>query len=127
HKDDKKGQQDTFKLYFEDFLGYPVSCPDTSNTRFQFHCDCAIFIILYLTHILSFMMFVKYSKEKIALNHLEHNILQGLRCTSTLTELCVLALYAIAVSYPYMRVARGLVNGSRPKALDLGPWQEKVI
>ncbi|KAJ7854347.1 hypothetical protein B0H13DRAFT_2358556 [Mycena leptocephala] len=127
HKDDKKGQQDTFKLYFEDFLGYPVSCPDTSNTRFQCHCDCAIFIILYLTQILSFMMFVKYSKEKIALNHLEHNILQGLQCTSTLTELCVFALYAIAVSYPYMRVARGLVNGSRPNALDLGPWHEKVI
>jgi hypothetical protein len=48
HKDDKRGQQDTFKLYFEHILGYSVSCPDTSNTRFQSHCDCAIFIILYL-------------------------------------------------------------------------------
>jgi hypothetical protein len=48
HKDDKKGQQDTFKIYFENFLGYTMSCPDTSNTRFQSHCDCAIFIILYL-------------------------------------------------------------------------------
>ncbi|KAJ7835601.1 hypothetical protein B0H13DRAFT_2369248 [Mycena leptocephala] len=121
HKDDKKGQQDTFKLYFEEFLGYTVSCPDTSNTRFQCHCDCAIFIILYLAPILDFMVFIKYSKEKVALNHLEQNILKGLHCASTLTELCVLALYAIAVSYPYMRVARGRVNGVRPNALDLGP------
>jgi hypothetical protein len=127
HKDDKKGQQDTFKLYFEEFLGYTVSCPDTSNTRFQCHCDCAIFIILYLAPILDFMMFIKYSKEKIALNHLEQNILKGLQCASTLTELCVLAFYAIAVSYPYMRVARGRVNGVRPNALDLGPWHSKTI
>ncbi|KAJ7605696.1 hypothetical protein DFH06DRAFT_1020041 [Mycena polygramma] len=127
HKDDKKGQQDTFKLYFEEFLGYTISCPDTSNTRFQCHCDCAVFIILYLTKILEFMMFVMYSKENIGLNHLEQNILKGLKCPSTLTELCVLALYAIAVSYPYMRVVRGQVNGVRPNALDLGPWHAKVI
>ncbi|KAF8193551.1 hypothetical protein K438DRAFT_1969460 [Mycena galopus ATCC 62051] len=127
HKDDKKGQQDTFKLYFEEFLGYTVSCPDTSNTRFQCHCDCAIFILLHLTQILEFMMHVMYSKTKIGLNHLELNVLKGLKCTSTLTELAVLAIYANAVSYPYMRVARGLVNGVRPNALDLGPWHAKVV
>jgi hypothetical protein len=113
HKDDKKGQQDTFKLYFEEFLGYTVSCPDTSNTRFQCHYDCAIFIILHLAQILEFMMHVMYSKTNIGLNHIELNILKGLKCTSTLTKLAVLALYANAVSYPYMRVARGLVNGVR--------------
>ncbi|KAJ7251477.1 hypothetical protein B0H12DRAFT_1185276 [Mycena haematopus] len=127
HKDDKKGQQDTFKLYFESFLGYTVSCPDTSNTRFQCHCDCAVFIILYLTQILEFMMFVMYSKESIGLNHLEQNILKGLKCTSTLTELAVLALYANAISYPYMRVVRGRVDGVRPNAMDLGPWHAKVV
>ncbi|KAJ7804447.1 hypothetical protein B0H14DRAFT_3486189 [Mycena olivaceomarginata] len=103
HKDDKKGQQDTFKLYFEEFLGYTVSCPDTSNTRFQCHCDCAIFIILYLAPILDFMMFIKYSKEKIALNHLEQNILKA-------TSTCELR-----------------VNGVHPNALDLGPWHAKTI
>ncbi|KAJ7475354.1 hypothetical protein B0H11DRAFT_2235650 [Mycena galericulata] len=113
HKDDKKGQQDTFKLYFEEFLGYTVSCPDTSNNRFQSHCDCAVFIILYLPQILAFMMHVMYSKTHIGLDHLEQNILKGLKCTSTLTELAVLALYANAVSYPYMRVARDYVNGRR--------------
>ncbi|KAF7341786.1 hypothetical protein MSAN_02033300 [Mycena sanguinolenta] len=128
HKDDKKGQQDTFKLYFESFLGYTISCPDTSNTRFQSHCDCAIFIIVYLTKILEFMTFIMYSKESPGLNHLEQNILKKLKCTSTLTELAVLALYANAVSYPYMRVVRGMAaDGTRPNAMDLGPLHAKVI
>ncbi|KAJ6552438.1 hypothetical protein DFH09DRAFT_925151 [Mycena vulgaris] len=126
HKDDKRGQQDTFKLYFEDFLGYVVSCPDTSNTRFQSHCDCAIFIILYLPQILFFMSHIMYSKTKIGLNHLEANVLKGLQCVSTLTELAVLALYAISVSYAYMRVVRA--TGDRQmNALDLGPLHEKVV
>ncbi|KAJ7913104.1 hypothetical protein B0H13DRAFT_2471303 [Mycena leptocephala] len=138
HKDDKKGQQDTFKLYFEAFLGYTVSCPDTSNTRFQCHCDCAVFIILYLTQILEFMMFVMYSKENIGLNHLEQNILKGPKCTSTLTELAVLALYANAVSYPYMRVVRGLVAAKpdlllapdasyKTGSLDGQPWEHADV
>jgi hypothetical protein len=79
------------------------------------------------TALLEFMMHVMYSKTNIGLNHLEVNILKGLKCTSTLTELAVLALYENAVSYPYMRVARGLVNGVRSNALDLGPWHTKVI
>ncbi|KAF7343806.1 hypothetical protein MSAN_01961600 [Mycena sanguinolenta] len=128
HKDDKKGQQHTLKLYFESFLGYTISCPDTSNTRFQSHCDCAIFIIVYLTKILEFMMFIMYSKESPGLGHLEQNIPKGLKCTSTLTELAVLALYANAVSYPYMRVVRGMgADGARPNAMDLGPLHAKVI
>ncbi|KAJ7161852.1 hypothetical protein C8R43DRAFT_1063127 [Mycena crocata] len=126
HKDDKKGQQDTFKLYFEDFLGYTVSCPDTSNVRFQSHCDCAIFIILYLPHLLAFMTHIMYSKGSIGLNHLEANILKGLKCISTLTELAVLALYALSVSFAYMRIVRG--TGTRlVNALDLGPLHAKVV
>ncbi|KAJ7082601.1 hypothetical protein C8R43DRAFT_909620 [Mycena crocata] len=126
HKDDKHSQQDTFKSYFEDFLGYTISCPDMSNTRFQSHCDCAIFIILYLPQILFFMSHIMYSKTKIGLNHLEVNILKGLKCVSTLTELCVLGLYAIAVSYLYMHIVRA--TGDRHmNTLDLGPLHEKVV
>ncbi|KAJ7766983.1 hypothetical protein DFH07DRAFT_915798 [Mycena maculata] len=126
HKDDKRGQQDTFKLYFEDFLGYTIACPDTSNTRFQSHCDCSIFIILYLRQILFFMTHIMYSKQKIGLNHLESNVLKGLKHVSTLTELVVLALYAISVSYAYMRVVRA-TGDRRVNALDLGPLHEKVV
>ncbi|KAJ7887849.1 hypothetical protein B0H14DRAFT_3430467 [Mycena olivaceomarginata] len=127
HKDNKKGQQDTFKIYFENFLGYTVSCPDTINTRFQSHCDCAIFIILYLPQILAFMIHIMYSKTEIGLNHLEQNILMGLKDIPTLTELAILALYALSVGFPYMRMAQGLTNGRRVNALDMGPFHAKVI
>ncbi|KAK6987769.1 hypothetical protein R3P38DRAFT_3445906 [Favolaschia claudopus] len=126
HKDDKRGQQDTFKLYFEDVLGFKVSCPDTSNTRFQSHCDCAIFIILYLPQILQFMSHIMYNKGKTALNHLEANVLKGLQDIPTLTELVVLALYANAVSYAYMRVVRATGN-RKMNALDLAEFHKKVI
>ncbi|KAF8868823.1 hypothetical protein CPB85DRAFT_1178699, partial [Mucidula mucida] len=126
HKDDKKGQQETFKSYFEEFLGYYVSCPDTSNTRFQSHCDCAIFIILYLPQILKFMSHILYSKQKVLLNHMEANILVGLKDIPTLTELAVLALYSLAVSYVYMHVVRA-TGKHLQNALDLGPLHVKVI
>ncbi|KAJ7241045.1 hypothetical protein B0H12DRAFT_1221612 [Mycena haematopus] len=126
HKDDKRGQQDTFKLYFEHILGYPISCPDTSNTRFQSHCNCAIFIIIHLPQILFFMSHIMYTKGKIGLNHLEANVLKGIQDVPTLTELAVLALYAISVSYAYMRVVRA--TGDRQlNALDLGAFHAKVI
>ncbi|CAK5280771.1 unnamed protein product [Mycena citricolor] len=128
HKDDKKGMQDTFRLYFQQWLGYEVACPDTSNTRFQSHCDCAIFILVHLPQILAFLTHIMYNKTTVGLNHLEKNVLKGLQCTSTLTELAVLSLYANSVSYPYMRIVRGCKpDGSRYNALDLGPLHEKVI
>jgi hypothetical protein len=126
HKDDKRGQQDTFKLYFEHILGYSVSCPDTSNTRFQSHCDCAIFIILYLPQLLLFMSHIMYSKGKVGLNHLEANVLKGLQDVPTLTKLVVLALYANSVSYAYMRVARA-TGDRKMNALDLGKFHAEVI
>ncbi|KAJ7120100.1 hypothetical protein C8R44DRAFT_623876 [Mycena epipterygia] len=126
HKDDKRGQQDTLKLYFEHILGYSVSCPDTSNTRFQSHCDCTIFTILYLPQLLLFMSHIMYSKGKVGLNHLEANVLKGLQDVPTLTELVVLALYANSVSYAYMRVARA-TGDRKMNALDLGKFHAEVI
>jgi hypothetical protein len=32
HKDDKKGQQDTLRIFFESVIGYMIHFPDTSNT-----------------------------------------------------------------------------------------------
>lgn len=67
-----------------------------------------------------------YSKQKIGLNHLESNVLKGLKDVSTLTELVVLALYAISVSYAYMRVVRAS-GDRRANALDLTYLHEKVV
>ncbi|GLB36791.1 hypothetical protein LshimejAT787_0310830 [Lyophyllum shimeji] len=33
HKDDKKGQHDTLRFFFEDSIGYYIGFPDTSNIR----------------------------------------------------------------------------------------------
>jgi len=43
------------------------------------------------------------NKENPTLNHKESNFWKALHCTSTVTELAVLAIYAEAVSYPYMK------------------------
>ncbi|KAJ7482191.1 hypothetical protein B0H11DRAFT_1214027 [Mycena galericulata] len=76
-----------------------VPCLVPRHQYYQSHCDCAIFIILYLPHILSFMMHIMYSKTHIGLNHLESNILKGLKDVPTFAELVVLALYALLVSF----------------------------
>ncbi|KAF8059795.1 hypothetical protein FPV67DRAFT_1707711 [Lyophyllum atratum] len=125
HKDDKKGQQDTFRLYFEDKLGFPVHFPDTSNTRFQSHCEAAGELIVHLPYYLEFLLIVKDSKEKRNFNHMEKNVYAGLTDIPTLTELCVLTLYSQSISHPYMRSVRGS-GDNEPNMLDLGPLHTRV-
>ena len=49
YKDEKKGQQDTFQMFFEavEAVGFTVKFPDTSNTCYQSHCNTAA-ILIYL-------------------------------------------------------------------------------
>ncbi|KAJ7670665.1 hypothetical protein DFH06DRAFT_1369651 [Mycena polygramma] len=47
HKDKKKGEGALFHIWFEDKLGYDISFPDTSNTRYQSHCETAAVLLLY--------------------------------------------------------------------------------
>jgi hypothetical protein len=63
HKDDKKGQQDSFHIFFERHLGYTIKFPDTSNTRFQSHCMAAATLILFLPYFLEFLLLVRDKKE----------------------------------------------------------------
>jgi hypothetical protein len=63
HKDDKKGQQDSFRIFFELRLGYMIKFPDTSNTWFQSHCMAATILILYLPYFLKFLLLVRDKKE----------------------------------------------------------------
>jgi hypothetical protein len=57
---------------------------------------------------------------------MEQNIFEGLKDIPTLTELCVLALYAQAISHPYMRVVHG--SGERRiNAIELGPFHKCMI
>ncbi|KAI0081517.1 hypothetical protein K474DRAFT_1756085, partial [Panus rudis PR-1116 ss-1] len=124
HHDDKKGQQDTYRNFFQHALSYIVHFPETSNTRFQSHCIAACELLVNLPLYLEFLDLIRDKKDKRNLNNIENNIYQGLRDTSTLTELAVLALYAQVISHPYMRVVRGHGHWN---ALTLGPFHAMVI
>ena len=122
HKDAKKGQQDTYKFWFLE-AGIPLSFPDTSNVRYQSHCDGGAVLIQYCKKFLEFLEFVRDSKEKPGLNNMEQNLYLALQDQPTLTELATLALYAQAISHPYMRQIR---SSSDINMLDLGPLHTQV-
>lgn len=125
HKDDKKGQQDSFRIFFELCLGYMICFPDTSNTRFQSHYMAAAALILHLPYYLEFLLMVHDKKENRSFNHMEQNVFEGLKDLPTLTKLCVLTLYSQAISHPYMRIVCGSGN-RRINAIELGPLHKHV-
>jgi hypothetical protein len=56
---------------------------------------------------------------------MESNLWKALHCTSTITELAVLAIYAEAISYPYMKAIR-ISDAQKKNMLDLGPFYSRV-
>ncbi|KAF8057049.1 hypothetical protein FPV67DRAFT_1677808 [Lyophyllum atratum] len=110
NKDDKKGQQDTYQLFFEQSL------------RFGSHGEAAGELLVHLPLFLEFLMLVCNKKENWSLNHMESNVFKALQDVPTLTELAVLALYALVISRPYMQI----VHAPGDTAITLGPLHEKV-
>jgi hypothetical protein len=125
HKDEKKGQGDTFRIFFERELGYLVSFPDTSNTRYQSHCQAAAALLIHLPLYIKFLEQVRDKKEKRRFNHMELNVHKGLKDIPTLTELAVFALYGQAISHPYLRQIRGPTR-KEWNILETGPLHERV-
>ncbi|KAI0367582.1 hypothetical protein BV20DRAFT_949876 [Pilatotrama ljubarskyi] len=127
HKDDKKGQQDTFRIFFEasSAVGAAVHFPDTSNTRYQSHCEAAAELLVHLDLYIEFLAFVRDKKTKRTFNNLENNVYRALHDIPTLTELCALTLYSQSVSHPYLRQVRGH-NAESSNHLDLGPLHTRV-
>ncbi|KAF9476975.1 hypothetical protein BDN70DRAFT_811358 [Pholiota conissans] len=125
HKDDKKGHHDTFRYWWWEHIGIPFTFPDTSNNRFQSYCDAAAALILYKEEFLDFLESLRVNKQNSTLNHMEANLWKALNCTSTMTELAVLAIYAEAISYPYMKAVRDTSAGPK-NMLDLGPLHSHV-
>jgi hypothetical protein len=71
------------------------------------------------------MKSLRDNKKTSKFNHMEQNLYKALHCTATKTELAVLALYAQAISYPYMQEIRA--SGEKQNnMLDLGPLHHKV-
>ncbi|KAF8808752.1 hypothetical protein BYT27DRAFT_7222765 [Phlegmacium glaucopus] len=117
HKDDKKGHHDVFHYWWWEHVGIPFTFPDTSNNRFQSYCDASAALILYTDKFKEFL-------ENL-LNHMESNLCKALHCNSTITELAVLAIYAEAVSYPYMK-AICTSSDKDQNMLDIGPLHSRV-
>ncbi|KAJ7442782.1 hypothetical protein B0H11DRAFT_1631518, partial [Mycena galericulata] len=125
HKDDKKGLHDVYENYFRNTIGAGVRFPDTSNTRYQSHGHGGARIITYLDEHRSFMDFIKDHKTKRALNHMEQNIVKGLHCNKTITQMVDLVLFCTAVMHPYARHVRG-PGTENVNILDLGPFHFSV-
>jgi hypothetical protein len=125
HADDKKGHHDTFRIWWTINVGCDFTFPDTSNNRFQSHCTGAAALLQHLSHFIDFLEFVKSKKKTMRFSHMEENLWKALHCTATKTELAVLALYAQAITHPYMRVIRAPEH-KKVNMLDLGPLHYKV-
>jgi hypothetical protein len=110
NKDKKKGQHDTYNQYMEVHIGHHVPYPDVSNTRYGSHGEAAATIIVYHKYFVSFMDFIRNRKDKTVDTNIEKNFGKALNDPPTLTELCVLALYNVAVSRPFMRHVRTAGN-----------------
>lgn len=124
HKDDKKGQQDTYKWWFEK-CGIKLNFPDTSSTRYQSYCEAASVLIEHLQRFLEFLLFVRDKKEKRRFTHMEDNLYRALQCQSTITELAVLTMYSQAITHPYISQIR-TAEAEKGNMLDMGPLHEKV-
>lgn len=64
-------------------------------------------------------------KDSGTLDNLETNIYSALNDEATITEVCVMVLYAQLINHPYMHQVRRLEQEHR-NILDLGPLHEKV-
>jgi len=127
NKVETKGCPDKFRTYSMDRLAYEISFPDTSNTRYQCYGDAATELIQHPDFYVGFLDQHGMKKKRAAgLNHMEKNILKGLKDPATRTELAVFSLYSEAISKPYAITVRGSYNESK-NALDLGPAHLQII
>jgi hypothetical protein len=124
NKDHKKGQQDVTVLWFE-FFGDSFTFPSTSNNRYGSHCAAAACLLMHLDKFIEFLEFIRDKKKNRTFNNMESNLYKALKCNSTLTELAVMALYAQAISHPYIWYIRA--PGRDLNMLDLGPLHNEVL
>ncbi|KAF8815542.1 hypothetical protein BYT27DRAFT_7225035 [Phlegmacium glaucopus] len=118
HKNDKVGHHNVFRWWWEKNVGSQFTFPDTSNTRFQSHCNAAAALLLHLPHYILINPTVAYLQSK-------ENLWNALHCTATKTEMAVLALYAQAITHPYMKVVCA-TGEKQENMLNLGPFHQRV-
>ncbi|KAJ7089006.1 hypothetical protein C8R44DRAFT_596210, partial [Mycena epipterygia] len=100
--------------------------PDTSNTRYQSHCEAAGALLLHIDLYIEFLEHMRDKKGDSVFTNLEKNVYDGLHDPIIKTELAVLAIYGQAISHPYMRQVRG-PGHEHTNLLDLGPLHMNVL
>jgi hypothetical protein len=127
HKDDKKGQQDSHRIFFQAIKdGASTKFPDTSSIRYQSYCRAAAELLAYLHHYQAFLLAIKDKKKDRRLNHMEQNLQNALHDIPTQTELAVLALFGIFIMEPYIAYVRG--SGlTETNVLNLGPLHTNLV
>ena len=121
NKDEGKGCSEEFRTYTYDRLGKSSTLAETSKSRYQCYGDAAVAIMQHPDLYADFIDQHGMKKKRAAgPNHMEANILKGLRDPATMTEVAVLALYHESVSKPYAMQVRGVINEQK-NSLDLGP------
>ncbi|KAJ7577567.1 hypothetical protein C8J56DRAFT_798623 [Mycena floridula] len=107
HKDGERGYQDKYIVFMREQklvifdLDEPGKFPDVSNIRYQTYTYAAAEVIIYHGLFQSLIMEIIDMKTKSGFaNHVEANILKGLNCAATLSELCALALTGGIASSP---------------------------
>ncbi|KAJ7769302.1 hypothetical protein B0H16DRAFT_1715772 [Mycena metata] len=125
NKNNKKGLHNVYVNYFHVTIGPSVHFPDVSNPRYQSHGRGTAHLITYLTEHRAFMEFVKDNKIQCTLNHLEQNVMKGLHCSQTISQMVVPVSFSIRVMHPY---ASHVCSPGTEKLnmLDLGPYHTSV-
>ncbi|KAH7922726.1 hypothetical protein BV22DRAFT_1016713 [Leucogyrophana mollusca] len=123
HKDDKKGQQDSIRFYFEAELGYHIQWPDTSNTRYHSHGDAACEWLVNHHRYTLYLEIIMVKKESRTHTNIERNVYNAFLCTKTTEEVVCCGAYNQCITHPYLQ----LVRNSSSNILDTGPLHARVI
>ncbi|KAF8290388.1 hypothetical protein DL93DRAFT_2146671 [Clavulina sp. PMI_390] len=103
HRDNKHGEGDAVRFWFEEILGFLFMFPDW----------------------IEYLELVRDRKIRPGLNHMEDNVYKGLHDEPTLTEMAAMALYAQAISKPYMGMIRGSCKSTN--MLDMAAEHKRLI
>ncbi|KAJ7125932.1 hypothetical protein C8R44DRAFT_874342 [Mycena epipterygia] len=123
HKDGERGYQDRCSFFMQERkmelynLDAPRKFPDVSNVRYGCCTYAAAEVVCFHGLIQELVTEIIDGKTKSGQpNHVAHNILKGLNCAATMTEMVALSLYGVSVSWPYMAM---LTIDGRPFLDDL--------
>ncbi|KAJ7474641.1 hypothetical protein B0H11DRAFT_1918346 [Mycena galericulata] len=114
HKDKKKGEGALFQIWFQDALGYNISYPDTSNTRYQSHCETAGMLLLHCT---LFLRYLEHMRDRKGNRRFTNSRRKSISASRILQQRRNFLYWPIAVRGP----AHSEIN-----LLNLGPLHARV-